>query len=165
MSETLSRTILIVEDDPVWQSRLTALLRREDFKVINAFDYGDTLNQLQRLIPLPELAIVDLELQSSIPQQSYDGLQVLTALRQKAIYAIILSAYIRDIADDIPKRPEVYHVVDKLRFVDESFEKFFITKVNEAVLQAQVARWAEGRLFDQQQRLRNLPLRLPTDQR
>jgi CheY-like chemotaxis protein len=157
--KTTERRILIVEDDPLWQASLTALLRREDVQVSSAFDYSDALNKLRQLTPLPLLAIVDLELPTTVPQSGFDGLEVLTAVRDKGIYAIVLSGHVRQVAESISKRPEVRDLVDKLRFTSEGFDAFFVAKVNEAVAYSEEARWAEGKMPDQQERLLGLPPR------
>jgi DNA-binding response OmpR family regulator len=154
----LQRTILLVEDDTSWHKILTRLLRAEDFNIVNAFDYSDALNKLQHLYPVPELAIVDLNLPSSLPQHVYDGLHVLTALRARGIYAIILSGFLREVAESVAQRPEVYDVVDKLRFTDENFIEHFLAKVHAAMAHAAAARQAEGKLLVQQDRLRCLLL-------
>jgi CheY-like chemotaxis protein len=156
--EHKQRTILVVEDKTEWHKALNSLLKPEGFNVVNAFDYGDALKQLEHLHPSPELAIVDLKLESSVPQPTYDGLHVLTALRDKGSYAIVLSGFLREVAEVIAKRPEVYDMVDKLRFTDDGFTEHFLAKVHAGVAHAVAARRAEGKLLEQQERLRHLPL-------
>src|SRR5262249_51542477 len=143
-------------DEPLWQANLTDLLHRAGFNVVSAFDYSDALNQLQRLSPLPALAIVDLDLPSSIPQEGWDGLRILTVLREKGIFAIVVSVNTRPSAESLPARPEVYDVVDKVRFTAPDFEQYFVAKVHAAVGHAVRARQAEGKLLEQQNRLRRL---------
>jgi class 3 adenylate cyclase/CheY-like chemotaxis protein len=152
------RTILIVEDDPTWQNSLTSLLDHAGFNVTNAFDYSDALNQLRRSHLLPDLAIVDLNLLSSVQQETYDGFPVLTALRDRGIYAIIVSGYARYAVDSISARPEVYDVVDKMRFTDENFIEHFMAKVNGAIAYAEADHQAEGKMLEQQERLRSITL-------
>lgn len=151
-------TILIVEDESHWHTNLQHLLQPQGFRLLHAFDYSDALNQLQQHDPPPELAIVDLELPSSLPQHLYDGFAVLTALHQKGIYALVLSRVLREVAKAITKRPEVYEVVDKLRFTDEGFLDHFLAKVQAALAHAVSCRRAEGQLREQQERLDSLPL-------
>lgn len=139
-------TILIVEDESHWHTNLQNLLQPYGFRLLHAFDYSDALNQLQQHDPPPELAIVDLKLPSSLPQHLYDGLAVLTALHQKGVYALVLSGVLREVAETIAKRPEVYEVVDKLRFTDAGFLDHFLAKVHAALAHALSCRRAEGQL-------------------
>jgi CheY-like chemotaxis protein len=151
-------TILIVEDESHWHTNLQHVLQPQGFRLLHAFDYSDALKQLQQRNPPPELAIVDLKLPSSLPQHLYDGLTVLTALRQKGIYALVLSGVLREVAETIAQRPEVYEVVDKLRFADAGFLDHFLVKVHTALTHALACRRAEGQLHEQQERLDRLPL-------
>lgn len=150
------RTILIIEDDPAWQSSLTSMFVRNGFNVLSTFDYNEALNQLLLTNPLPILAIVDLDLPTSAPQNGYDGIRVLAALREKGVYAIVLSRYIPNVTDSVAGQPEIRDLVDKLRFISDGFSEFFMAKVRDAVAYAEAARRAEGKMLDQQDRLRNL---------
>ncbi len=150
--------ILIVEDASLWQASLTSLLTRADFDVAHAFDYSDVLTQLAHRHPLPRLAIVDLELPNSVSQQGYDGLRVLTVLRRKGIYAIVVSGYIREVIDTISDWPEVCDVVDKLRFADDGFAEYFLAKIDKAFALADTNQRSEGKSPDQQKRLNHIPL-------
>jgi CheY-like chemotaxis protein len=137
---------------------LTSLLTRADFDVVHAFDYSDVVTQLTHRQPLPDLAIVDLELPSSVSQPGYDGLQVLTMLRRTGIYAVVVSGYIREVIDTIADWPEVCDVVDKLRFADDGFAAYFLAKIDQALALAEANRRTEGKSPEQQRRLSHIPL-------
>ncbi len=150
--------ILIVEDASLWQVSLTSLLTRADFDVVHAFDYSDVVTQLTHQQLLPNLAIVDLELPNSQSQEGYDGLRVLTALRRKGIYAVVVSGYIREVIDTISDWPEVCDVVDKLRFTDDGFAAYFLAKIDKGLALAEANQRTEGKSPDQQRRLTHIPL-------
>lgn len=155
--ESQRGNILIVENETMWQTSLTSLFTRAGFKVAHAFDYSDVLTQLARPYSLPDLAIVDLDLPNSQAQQGFDGLRVLTALRRKGIYAIVVSGYIHEIIDSISDRPEICDVVDKVRFIDDGFAEYFLAKVDKALTLAEADKRTEGKLPEQLERFRQLP--------
>lgn len=155
MSEDCFSTILIVEDEVLWQRNLASLLQRANYQTVQAFDYSDALVQLQNLSHLPILAIVDLVLPNSNNPEKFVGYQMLDYLRQRGIYAIVLSAHIPRKVTFFEEHPEIIDVVDKLRFTDQDFESFFLEKVITAVSLAQDARQAEGKTQKQQQKLQS----------
>jgi CheY-like chemotaxis protein len=156
-------TILIVEDEPAWHEDLQRVFRSRGWHLLHAFDYSDALNQLQQCVPAPDLAIVDLKLPSSFPQPLYDGLAVLTALRAKSVYAVVLSAVLREVAEAVAERPEVCDVVDKLRFSEAGFLDYFLAKIDKALAYARACRRAEGQLREQHERLNSLPQQYACD--
>ncbi len=157
VTEEPSRSILIVENESIWQTSLTSMFTRVGFEVAHAFDYSDVLTQLARPHALPDLAIVDLNLPNSQTQEDFDGLRVLAALRRKGVYAIVVSGYIREVVDSISDRPEICDVVDKVRFADDGFTEYFLAKVEKAMALAEANQRTEGKLPEQQVRLRQLP--------
>jgi CheY-like chemotaxis protein len=153
----LTENILIVEDDIGWQKTLVRLLGPIRANPVSAFDYPDALNKIKRQRHLLIMAIVDLSLPASgTPDGGYYGLEVLDALYENGIYAIVLSGHTHDNARLLAERPEVCEVVDKLHFVDSDFEEAFISKVTHVLQYAAAARQAEGNAPEQQQRLREL---------
>ena len=151
-------TILLVEDERPWQTMLTTLCQAEGFRVVQAYDAIAALHHVQGTAPIPMLAIVDLELRSSASQQDYAGLQLLTALRDRGIYAIVVSGHIPSAQNALMGRPEIRRLVDKAHFsADENFgHDVFIPWVCEAMAYAEAARHAEGQLPEQLVRLRRL---------
>ncbi len=151
-------TILIVEDEHSWQNMLTDLCQHAGFKVTQVFDIRDALHQLQILPLRPSLAIIDLELRSSAPQQDYEGLQLLSALHDQGIYTIVVSGNIPFVGESLIGRPEIRDLVDKEHFrADENYgTDVFIPMVRATVDHAEAALHAEGQLPEQQERLRRL---------
>lgn len=153
------KTILLVEDEEVWRDHLSTLLRRHGFDVITALDYTDAFNKIKRLDPSPILAIVDLKLPTSDSDEPLDGFHVLTALRKRGMYAIVVSGFTRKNSGLLAGREEVYDTVDKVQFASEdSFEYSFLEKIWAAISHARLDREAEGKLLQQQNRIRDLPL-------
>ena len=152
--------ILLVEDERLWQTMLTTLCQAAGFRVAQAFDAIAALHHLHGTAPLPALTIVDLKLRNSAPQQDYEGLQLLTVLRDRGIYALVVSGNIPYAQDALTGRPEIRRLVDKAHFTaDEKFGcDVFLPWVCEAVAYAEAARHAEGQLLEQQERLRRLAL-------
>lgn len=156
-----SGTIFLIDDDPLWHHSVGSLLANAGLEVLHAFDYSDAIHQLPRLPSPLTLAIVDLHLPSSVPQPLHEGFHVLTALRQHGLYAIVLSAFLRDSSTWLGQHPEVLDVVDKTRFADGGFSAFFVEKIQKALAATTAARQAEGKMSDQQNRLRELLLDPP----
>lgn len=150
--------ILLVEDDLAWQVMLSNLCQAEGFRVIQAFDAIAALLHIQDTSSLPMLAIVDLELRNSVSQQDYAGLYLLTSLRDRGIYAIVVSGHIPAAQDALMGRPEIQRLVDKAHFsANENFgHDVFMPWVCEAMAYAEAARHAEGQLPEQLVRLRRL---------
>jgi CheY-like chemotaxis protein len=159
MEQKHHRTILLVEDELQWQTMLTELCAKAGYSVVQVFDANAALQQLESLSPSPVLAIVDLELYNSAPQQDYEGLQFLTILRNRGIYAIVVSGNIPLVRNSLMGRPEIYRLVDKAHFTDADFgDNIFIPWVRDALAYAEAALQAEGELPEQQARLRRLTL-------
>lgn len=158
MSLPLSNTILLVEDDPTWQSGLRMLCEEAGYTVVLAADATAARHQSRRLQPLPILALVDLELLNSVSQQTYEGLQLLADLRDRGIYSLVVSANIPHTARSFVGQPEVYDLVDKYHLAahNAQAEEVFLEKIRAAVAYAEAARWADGQLPEQQGRLRRL---------
>ena len=151
MSETCSKTILIVEDEPIWQTSLANLLARIGYETVAAFDESDVFVRLRDLKRLPILAIVDLQLVgSNQPEDLKAGYAVLHHLRKRGVYTMVLSAYVPRDEQFFVAHPEILDVVDKLRFTDPDFESFFLEKLQDAVAHAEAARFAEGKTEAQQ---------------
>jgi len=150
--------ILLVEDDLSWQVMLTNLCQAEGLRVTQAFDAIAAQLHIQGAEPLPFLAIVDLELRSSVAQQDYAGLHLLTSLRDRGIYAIVVSGHIPSAEDALMGRPEIRRLVDKAHFTaNENFgHDVFMPWVCEAMAYAEAAWHAEGQLPEQLARLRRL---------
>ena len=165
MQHEHNRTILLVEDDRDWQMMLTSLCQGAGFNVVQAFDANAARHLIQSASPLPVLAIVDLKLRNSAPQQDYEGLQLLTALRDRGIYAIIVSGNVPYVMDSLMERPEIRRLVDKEHFAtDGGFgSDVFMPWVCDAVAYAEAARHAEGQLPEQQNRLHLLPPPSPSE--
>lgn len=153
-----NQTILLVEDELPWQTMLAELCKTAGFSVVQVFDVHAALHQLQNVYPPPVLAIVDLKLQDSAPQQDYEGLRFLNDLCDRGVYMIIVSGYIYRVRDSLIGRPEIHQLVDKAHFTaDENFgNQVFIPWVRDAVAHAVAALQAEGQLPEQQERLRLL---------
>ena len=122
---------------------LKSLLERHTFDVVSAFDYAEALNQIERNSSAFALAIVDLQLVNSNTSENRSGLDVLKKLREKSIYAIVLSAYTNEQAIELSQRPEVHSVADKIRFAEGEYDDFFIAKVKEALEHATLDRAIE----------------------
>jgi len=152
--------ILLVEDDPTWQTILTSLCEGAGHVVVAAYDASAALHHSRRLSPPPVLALVDLELLSSAPQHpAYDGLQVLTAFRDQGIYTVVVSGNIPHAQESLVGRPEVYDLVDKYHFSKAGFgNNVFLATVHRAVAHAEADLRAEGQLPEQQAYLRSLSL-------
>lgn len=149
MLKASSKTIWIVDDERVFRVPLKLLLKRHGFDAISAFDFADALTQLhQHLNPLPDLAVVDLRLHNE--DNEFMGLRILAELRAKGIYAVVLSAYLKDIPEEFTQRPEVRRVVDKHHFLDKEFaEENFIEILSQAIVFSEADRQAEGKLPNQ----------------
>ncbi len=153
-----NRMILLVEDELPWQTMLTNFCQVAGFRVTQAFDAIAALHHLRGTEPLPTLAIIDLELRSSVLQQDYAGLQLLTALRDRGIYTIVVSGHIPNAQDVLMGRPEIRRLVDKAHFTaDENFGRdVFAPWVCEAMAYAEAAQHAEGQRPEQLARLHRL---------
>ena len=160
MEKQPAHTILIVDDEPEWQTNLKMLCQSAGYHVVMTSDGPGAIHQSQRLRPPPMLALVDLKLLSSAPQHSSleAGFEVLTAFREKGIYTLVVSGNIHLAPQSLVGRPEIYALVDKYHFYHQGFaEDVFMVTVHNAVAYAVAARWAEGQLPEQQTRLNSLP--------
>ena len=85
-----ARQALVVEDDAGWGSILSELLGEAGFGVDLCRSYGEALGYLRRGVYT--LAVVDLTLASSLaPDDNFDGLRLLGALRKAGAPAIVVS--------------------------------------------------------------------------
>ncbi len=153
-------TILIVEDDPIWQTNLQILCEAAGYQVIVTPDASAALHQSELLQPPPLLALVDLELLSSAVQPSpyEDGFEVLTALREHGLYVVVVSGHIHEVRAALVGRPEIRALVDKDHFRRSGFaEGPFLTTLRTAIAFAEAAQRAEGQSPTQQARLYNTP--------
>lgn len=154
--------ILVVEDDRTWQTMLRGLCQSAGWQVAQVFDVADAEHYLQGAGPLPTLAVVDLHLRNSVPQQTFEGIRLLTRLRDRGIYAIVVSGNIPYAQDMLTGRPEIRRLVDKAHFAnDKDFGRdVFLPWMHEAVAYAEAAQQAEGQRPAQQACLRSLSLNL-----
>lgn len=162
MSQDCLKKILVVEDQSHWQLTLSSLLSRAGYETIAVFDERDLFVQLRDMKEIPILALVDLELLwsgyvSEEDQLRQDdrlagGKRVLDKLRSMGIYVIVLSAHVPKDETFFQERPEIRGVVDKMRFAESDFETFFLKKLETAVSYAEAARYAEGKMPDQQKK-------------
>lgn len=162
MEETQQLPILVVEDDRSWQTMLRGLCQAAGFQVEQVFDVPAAEHYLQGVTQPPILAIVDLHLRTSASQQTYEGVRLLTRLRERGVYAMVVSANIPYAQDMLMGRPELRRLVDKAHFeADPDFGRdIFVPWVHEAVAYATAARHAEGQLPAQQACVRALSLNL-----
>lgn len=158
MTPSDKQTILVVDDELSWQTMLTDLCRSAGFQVVQAFDAQAACHQIDSSVSRPILAIVDLNLQSSALEQEYAGLQLLTTLRDRDMYTIVVSGNIPAVQDVLIGRAEIRQLVDKTHFAMAGAfgREVFLPWVREAAAYAQAARQAEGLLPEQQQRLQAL---------
>lgn len=160
MESQQAHSILIVEDDPIWQTNLQIVCEAAGYQVIVTTDASAALHQSERLQPPPLLALVDLELLSSAVQPSpyEDGFEVLTALRERGIYVVVVSGNIHHVRASLVGRPEICDLIDKHHFSQPGFaEGAFLTTLRNAIAFAEAAQRAEGQLPTQQARLYNTP--------
>lgn len=166
MTQTQPWPILVVEDDRSWQTMLRGLCQDAGFQVEQVYDVPAAEHYLQGAVQQPILAIVDLRLRTSVPQQAYEGVRLLTRLRACGIYAMVVSGNIPYAQDMLAGRPEIRRLVDKAHFeADTNFGRdVFVPWVQEAVAYAEAARHAEGQLPAQQACLRRLSINLLTSE-
>lgn len=155
MSKVSAKTLWIVED--IYETRvvLKLLLERHGFLVSSVINLEDAVNALALLPALPDLALVDLRLAED--DQDYEGMKVLDKLKEKGVYAVVISGFLKENSGKFNGRPEVRRVVDKRNLSNEQFaEEEFISILNEAIAYGEADRQAEGKMLDQQARLRRI---------
>ena len=153
MEHVLPSTILLVEDKLDWQNILMLLCEKAGYDVIQAFDANSARHQSLRWQSSLILALVDLELLAP-----GDGLPILDDFRDQSLYTIVVSGKIEDAHQELEGRPEIIDLVDKRHFEAQGYTtEVFLPKLQDAVAYAIAARWADGQLPEQQERLWQLP--------
>ncbi len=94
MEDAHQLPILVVEDDRSWQTMLRGLCQAAGFPVEQVFDAPAAEHYLRGAGQPPILAIVDLHLRTSASQQTYEGVRLLTRLRERGVYAVVVSGNI-----------------------------------------------------------------------
>ena len=107
----MRKRILVIDDVPDWQAQLRAILRQEyDVTTVGSYDAAMQIITRREV----ELAIVDLRLDPA-NEENLEGMELLKALAQQRINAIVLTGYPEDQLQE--EAEETYNVFD---FIDKS---------------------------------------------
>ncbi len=136
-----SENILIVEDDPSWQSTLELLLKGEGYGVIVAKDYSIALDRILRtgaLFAMADLAacVMDLRFADSRVEENYNGLGLLAVCKMWEIPAIVVSAFLtRGLKNQLHDQFGVVACFDKDRNARDPFdEEEFLAVIKNALV-------------------------------
>lgn len=130
MSESNSKTIFLIEDDPVYANIVVNALSSEERKFLH-FENGEDM--LEGIDLDPDLCILDFHLEGSSENQM-NGLEIMQALRSKAKQVpIIMLSGLNDVqlAVDILKYNASDYVVkneNSILRLEESMDKIFSLK-------------------------------------
>lgn len=83
-----SKTVLVVDDDPVFVMATSLKLRSEGFEVITAVDGASTLKALR--MTKPDLILLDIRIPPDVPHGgvvSWDGFDIMNWLRRMGGHA------------------------------------------------------------------------------
>jgi DNA-binding NarL/FixJ family response regulator len=118
-----SSRILIVEDDPGWQSVYTDILEDSGYQLQNAVSYGEARGHIQRT--KFDAAVVDLHLVSSAdPEENRDGFSLLRITNQRGLPTVVVSAL--GAPDDIDRAYDefgVFAFMEKEAFDRQAFAR------------------------------------------
>lgn len=113
---------LLVEDDAGWRSVLTELLEEAGYAPRTAASYAEALGLVRR--GGLKVAVVDLNLASSLAEHNRDGLRLLSALREAGVPAVVVSGTAGpELVEQVYRDHEPHACLEKQRFDRQAFRE------------------------------------------
>ena len=96
---SMNGIILVIDDNPDWQTILGLLLGNDGYEVIPAEEYSTALDRIVRAgswLTVADLAacVVDLRFEDSPVEKNYDGLGLLAVCKIQGIPTVVVSGYL-----------------------------------------------------------------------
>lgn len=113
---------LLVEDDAGWRSVLTELLEEAGYTARTAASYAEALGVVRK--GGLKVAVVDLNLASSLAEHNRDGLRLLSACRDAGVPAVVVSGTAGpELVEQVYRDHEPHACLEKQRFERQAFRK------------------------------------------